>query len=136
MKKIKPVTGVISVLVGIFLLLAAAFLFKCPPMESGAYMNCHNANVAVTVLSGVIVLSGIILIFTENRVVSILLSAIAILAAAVSAIVPGILIDLCMMPEMTCRSVFRPVDVVCAVLILIAAAIQLFAAINDRKSKG
>jgi hypothetical protein len=41
-----------------------------------------------------------------------------------------------MMPEMTCRSVFRPVDVVCSVLILIVASIRFFAVIKDRKSKG
>jgi hypothetical protein len=136
MKKVKLITGIISVLVGIFLFLAAAFLFKCPPMESGAYMNCHKANVAVTVLSGIIVLSGLILTFTDKRVLSILFSAVAILAAVISAIAPGILINLCMMPEMTCRSVFRPVAVVCSVLILIAAFIRFFAAINHGTSKG
>jgi hypothetical protein len=98
-------------------------------------MNCHKANVAVTVLSGIIVLSGLILTFTDKRVLSILFSAVAILAAVISAIAPGILINLCMMPEMTCRSVFRPVAVVCSVLILIAAFIRFFAAINHGTSK-
>jgi hypothetical protein len=136
MKKVTMITNAVSVLVGIFLFLAAAFLFQCPPMESGSYMNCHHANITVAILAGIIVLSGILLIFTDQRVVSVLLSAVSVLAAAVSAIVPGILVHLCMMPEMTCRSVFRPVDVVCSVFLLIAASIRLFAVIKDRKSKG
>jgi hypothetical protein len=65
-------------------------------------------------------------------VVSVWLSAIAVLAAAVSAIIPGILIQLCMMPEMTCRSVFRPVDVACSVFLLIVAAIRFFAVLKDK----
>jgi hypothetical protein len=99
-------------------------------------MNCHKANIAVAVLSGIIVLSGIVLLFTGKRVVSVWLSAVAVLAAMISAITPGILIELCMMPEMTCRSVFRPVDVVCSVLILIVASIRFFAVIKGRKLKG
>jgi hypothetical protein len=128
----KKICNIISILAGAFLFLAAAFLFKCPPMDSGAYMNCHKANIAVTFLSGFLVLSGIVLIFSKKRVVSVWLSAIAVLAAAVSAIIPGILIQLCMMPEMTCRSVFRPVDVACSVFLLIVAAIRFFAVLKDK----
>jgi hypothetical protein len=131
----KKICNILSILAGAFLFLAAAFLFQCPPMESGAYMNCHKANLAVMVLSGLIVLLGIVLMVTGKRAISVWLSAVAVLAAGISAITPGVLIQLCMMPEMTCRSVFRPVDVVCSVLILIVAAVRLFAVIKDGKSK-
>jgi asparagine N-glycosylation enzyme membrane subunit Stt3 len=121
----KKISSILSILVGAFLFLAAVFLFKCPKMESGAYMNCHHANVAVAVLSGLMVLSAVVSMLARKRIVTIVSSAVICVAAVLSAIVPGILIDLCMMPGMTCRAVFRPVDVICSVVILLSAAVRL-----------
>jgi uncharacterized membrane protein len=121
----KTITSVISTLAGIFLFVSAAFLFQCPKMESGAYMNCHKANEAVAVLACLIVVGGIVLIFGKNRKVSIFLSAVVAAVSAVTAIVPGILVGLCMMPGMTCRSIFRPVNLICSAVILLSAAVRL-----------
>jgi hypothetical protein len=121
----KKICNVLWVLGGAFLFVAAAFLFQCPPMESGAYMNCHQANLAVTVLSVVIVASGIGALLTRRRGISISFSGVAVLASGVAAIVPGVLVELCMMPEMTCRAVFRPVDIFCSAVVLLSAAVYL-----------
>jgi uncharacterized membrane protein len=126
----KKLTSVITILAGILLFLASAFLFQCPKMESGAYMNCHKANVAVAVLACLIVVGGIALLFGKKRGILILLSAAVAVAGAVSALVPGVLVQLCMMPGMTCRSIFRPVDVICSAVILLSAAIRLIVEIR------
>jgi uncharacterized membrane protein len=121
----KKMTSVMTILAGIFLFLASAILFQCPKMESGAYMNCHKANEAVAVLACLIVVGGIVLLFGKKRRVLILLSAIVAALSAVSALIPGVLVSLCMMPGMTCRSIFRPVDLICSAVILLSAAVRL-----------
>jgi uncharacterized membrane protein len=130
----KKITSVITILAGIALFLASAFLFQCPKMESGAYMNCHKANEAVAVLACLIVVGGIALLFGKKRGILILLSAVVAVASAVSALVPGVLVQLCMMPEMTCRSIFRPVSIICSAVILLSAAIRLIVEIRGESA--
>jgi uncharacterized membrane protein len=122
----KKICNTISTLAAIFLFAAAAFMFKCPKMESGAYMNCHKANVMVAIISCILIVLNILLFLIKNRNVSSIISGLVILASIVSAIVPGIIISLCMMPEMTCRAIFRPVDVICSILIIAFTAVSLF----------
>jgi hypothetical protein len=122
----KKICNTISTLAAIFLFAAAAFMFKCPKMESGAYMNCHKANVMVAVISSILIVLNIVLFLIKNRNVSTIITGLIIVASVICAIVPGILISLCMMPEMTCRAIFRPVDVICSILIIIFATVSLF----------
>lgn len=131
----KKISSILLTLSAIFLFAAAAFLFQCPKMDNGAYMNCHKANMAVAFISCIIVILGFLLFFMKERIVSILLSGIIALASVISAIVPGIIISLCMMPEMTCRAVFRPVDMICSLLILVFAVINLFISIKKENTK-
>jgi hypothetical protein len=88
--------------------------------------------VTIAVISCIIVILGIALFFIKGRGVSALLSGVSAVAALICALVPGILIQLCMMPEMTCRAVFRPIDIACSIIILVFAVIRLFFVIKEK----
>jgi hypothetical protein len=122
----KKICNAISTLTAIFLFVAAAFMFKCPKMENGSYMNCHKANVIVAVISCILIVLNIILFLIKNRNVSTIITGLIIALSIISAIIPGIIITLCMMPEMTCRAIFRPVDVICSILIIVFATVNIF----------
>jgi hypothetical protein len=122
----KKICNTISTLTAVFLFAAAAFIFKCPKMESGSYMNCHKANVIVAIISVILIILDILLFLIKSRNVSNIISGLIIVASIISAIVPGIIISLCMMPEMTCRAIFRPIDVICSILIIAFTAVSLF----------
>jgi uncharacterized membrane protein len=122
----KKICNTISTLTAVFLFAAATFMFKCPKMESGSYMNCHKANVMVAIISVILIVLNILLLLIKKRNVTNIISSLIILASIISAIVPGIIISLCMMPEMTCRAIFRPVDVICSILIIVFTTVSLF----------
>jgi hypothetical protein len=128
----KKISNIISTAASVFLFASAAFLFQCPPMDNGMYMNCHKANVTVAIISCIIVILGIALFFIKERRASALLSGVSAAAAVICTIVPGTLIQLCMMPEMTCRAVFRPIDIACSIIILVFAVIRLFFVIKEQ----
>jgi hypothetical protein len=128
----KMITSVLSVFAGLFLFLASAFLFQCPQMESGAYMNCHKANVALAVLACLVVVGGLVLLFGKSRKAALLASSLVAAVGVVSALVPGVLVQLCMMPEMTCRALLRPTALVCSVVILLSAVLRLVAEVRGK----
>jgi hypothetical protein len=118
---------VISSLMGLssICLCAASLSMQCSPKEDGTYMNCHKANVTVAVLAALITVIAIILPLikeSRNRRTLLALSAIASLVAAIA---PGILISLCMMPEMTCRAIFRPFAIAISCVIFLFAMVGL-----------
>jgi hypothetical protein len=121
----KKIFNTISTLIAVFLF-AAAFIFKCPKMEDGSYMNCHKANVMVAIISVLLIVLNLLLLIIKNKIASNINSGLVILAGVISAITPKIIINLCMMPEMTCRAIFRPVDIICSILIIVFVAVSLF----------
>ena len=102
------------------------FFSACGAKDDGSFMTCHwaeqavfAAGIALTLMSVIVLIAG-----SDNAGFG---AAVSILAlAGVTAIIPGVLIDLCMMPQMHCHVVMRPaVTVVCA-LIIVTAAVHAF----------
>jgi hypothetical protein len=92
---------------------------QCAPKDDGTYMNCHKANIVVAVLSIVITIIAILLPLIKESMNRCVLLATSAVASLISAITPGIIISLCMMPEMTCRSIFRPFTIAISFMILL-----------------
>jgi hypothetical protein len=105
------------------LLFTVTCVFQCPKTETGTYMNCHKANVAVAVISGVLIVLGILLCVLKSKLTRRILFGISACVSVVCAIVPGTVISLCMMPEMTCRSILRPLDLIFSFLIFLFAGV-------------
>jgi hypothetical protein len=121
MKKISNIIITIATLC----LLSFSFIFQCTPKEDGLYMNCHNANLAVAAISFAIIILSILLFILKNKVVKQVIYVIAALSSVVCGIVPEILVHLCMMPEMTCRALFRPTDIICSSVIFLFSIVGL-----------
>jgi hypothetical protein len=111
---------------------AASLYFQCSPMEDGTYMNCHKANIAVAVLAGVIAVIGILLFVLRGKMVRRILLGVSAVAAVICALTPGIIISLCMMPEMTCRAVLRPIAIIGSVVILLFVIVGFLSEKKER----
>lgn len=120
----KPVTAILILLVSIlFLVGMMTFLSPCGPKEDGTFMSCHQAGMALRILSGAAVIVSAAALFRPAfaRIADILLVIFGIAAI----VIPGNIIHLCMMPEMRCRAVMKPGAMVFAILLIALAAADL-----------
>jgi hypothetical protein len=117
----------ISSVIGIagICLLAASLSLQCSPKDDGTYMNCHRANITVAVISCVIAIIGIVLPLLRNTLHRRILLAVSAIASILCTLVPGVIISLCMMPQMTCRAVFRPFTIAFSCVIFLFAMVGL-----------
>jgi ABC-type uncharacterized transport system permease subunit len=116
----KNVTGIIITFAAL-ILLAVSLIFQCSPMEDGTYMNCHKASLTVAVLSFAIAALGLLSIIVKEEGKKLILLGAAGVISFVNAMIPGIIISLCMMPEMTCRALLRPTTIFCSLIICLSA---------------
>jgi hypothetical protein len=68
----------------------------------------------------------------KNTIVKKIIFVITAILSVICMITPGVLIHLCMMPEMTCRATFRPAAIICSIIILL---FSVFALLFDKKEK-
>ena len=98
-KKIKLTDVIIAILSLLLCIGAATFFQACGPKDDGSWMNCHWAEVTVVSLGAVMTAQGIARFFVAPKIrIGLDISHIAI--SVLTAVVPGILIPLCMMNTM------------------------------------
>ena len=101
------------------------FLKPCGPKEDGTWMHCHTAGQILLAAScAMLVVSLLSLLLREGAATYILSVLLFVLSAAVL-LIPGIVISLCMMPEMRCRAIMRPGSAVFAVLMILLGILDL-----------
>jgi hypothetical protein len=61
-----------------------------------------------------------------------ILLGVSAVAAVICALTPGIIISLCMMPEMTCRAVLRPIAIIGSVIILLFVIVGFLSEKKER----
>lgn len=94
-------------------------------------MACHWAQHAVTAFGVLLSVMALAALLIPDRKVKAGVELAATLTAVLTALVPGVVINLCMMDTMRCVSVFRPFTILFASLT--AAAALLSAILNLRK---
>ena len=125
---IRKINGFDAIL---FVLSAALFagvltvFAPCGAKEDGGWMTCHWAGNAVAGVAAVLTALAIMRLFVKDTKARLGLSAAMIPVALLSALFPGRLISLCMMPAMRCRAVMSPAVTVLSVLIIAAASIDV-----------
>ena len=125
---IRKINGFDAIL---FVLSAALFagvltvFAPCGAKEDGGWMTCHWAGNAVAGVAAVLTALAIMRLFVKDTKARLGLSAAMITAALLSALFPGRLISLCMMPSMRCRTVMSPAVTVLSILIIAAASIDI-----------
>lgn len=94
-------------------------------------MACHWAQNAVTALGVLLSVMAIAALIIPDRKVKAGVELAATLTAVLTALVPKVVINLCMMDTMRCVSVFRPFTILFASITAVAALLS--AILNLRK---
>ena len=123
-QKINALDVILFVLSAILLLGVLTVFAPCGAKEDGGWMTCHWAGNAVAGAAAVLTALAVMRIFAKDGKAQSWLSAAMIPTALLSALIPGRLIALCMMPSMRCRAVMSPAVTVLSVLLIAAAAID------------
>ena len=84
----------------------------CGPMEDGSFMTCHWAGQTVKAVSAVAAVLAVAHALLKDHKTK-------------AAMVPGVLINLCMMEDMMCRAHTRPWTIILSVLLVAASAADL-----------
>ena len=116
------------ILLGLSVLLTIGsftFMAPCGPHEDGSFMACHWAGRAVLGLGMVLVAMSIVHIITGNNSVKTGISVGLISVSVLSALIPGIFINICKMDTMRCVSVMRPVDMIISFVITGVAVVDI-----------
>ena len=95
-------------------------------------MTCHWAGQAVTGVAALLAVLATVRFFLADSRAKLGLDLAVIPTAMLAALIPGRLINLCMMHDMRCRAVMRPAVIVFSVLLIAAALVDL---LMQRKKK-
>ena len=98
----------------------------CAKTEEGNWMNCHNAQLYVFVVSIIIAVISIAAAFVKSSKLKICLGIVAIVLAIITALLPGVLVHLCMMTTMRCHSLMRPSVIILCLLFIVFELINGF----------
>jgi hypothetical protein len=133
MKKI-DLRGIIIFVLSVVLTVGVKLLFHaCGAKDDGSYMSCHWAEQAVFGVGIVLVLMSAIHIAVRKTDTKKGVSLAIIPAALLNVFIPNILINLCMMSDMRCRSIMKPA--VSVIGIIIAAVAVIDAVMLNKESK-
>ena len=131
----KPsITDMILLILSLALCIGVKCLFHaCAPKEDGSWMACHWAEQSIFAAAlGMNITAA--LRFFLNRSARIGAGLAIGVTAAVTAIVPGLLIRLCMMNDMRCHAVMRPASIILCVLIVVCVTVDMVRAGKEERA--
>ena len=125
---------IIILIICLVITFGVEFIFRsCGAQEDGGYMACHWAQQAVMAAGIILTVQAAALVCTSDKKIQQIISLTIAGGAIVTALIPNIMINLCMMPTMHCNAVMRPWTIVCCVVLFIVCVIN--AVINLLKAK-
>ncbi|MBF1684669.1 MAG: DUF4418 family protein, partial [Selenomonas sp.] len=92
----------------------------------GRWMVCHWAGEALTGVAAVLFVISLLHALIPRAQIKMGLSLAMIPAAALAFLLPGTMIDLCMMETMRCHVIMQPAVTVIAVLNIVLSAVYLW----------
>lgn len=119
-------------IISLLICIGSFTFFPACPVHDDAIMACHWAQNAVTALGVLLSVMSLAAVVIPDRKLKAGLELAATLTAVLTALVPGIVINVCKMSSMHCVSTFRPFTILFASL---AAVIALLSAILNLKRK-
>ncbi|MBR0171492.1 MAG: DUF4418 family protein [Lachnospiraceae bacterium] len=139
MKKNNPASVIDVIILLLCLLLTAGIklvFHACAPKEDGSWMTCHWAEQAVFAIGVAMVIQALALLLYDRQgkhgVKAGISFALAI-QGIICAVLPGILINLCMMQDMRCHTLMRPAVIV---LCILTAACAIAGCVRHRAQCG
>ena len=121
MKRLKiNAADIINIVLSLLLTVGSLTFFKSSCM---ADMHCHQVNTVITGIGGGLLALSVITLAVRGQAKAIL-AFLSAAVAAVEALVPGVILSLCMMPQMSCRAVMRPWTMLLSVAIAVVSLIN------------
>ena len=121
------ITDVLLVLVsGTFLVGMRTFLLPCAQQADGKWMVCHWAGEALTGVSALLFVLALLHAAIPRAGIKAGLDLAMIPAAVLAFLLPGQMIDLCMMETMRCHTVMQPAARAIAVVTIVLACLDLY----------
>jgi len=117
---------ILLILSGLFVAGIHTFFAPCGPKEDGSWMVCHWAGQAEVAFSFVLFLISLAHAFIPNSLIKTGLSIAMIPTALAAALLPGNLINLCMIKTMRCHTIMHPAVILVCVLIILCAGLDIF----------
>ena len=116
----KPkLTDIVLLLLSLALCLGVKLVFHaCGMKEDGSYMNCHWAEQAVFAVSAGLTITSVFRLFLDRKAKAGAALAMSV-TAAVTALIPGACIRLCMMDTMRCHAIMRPGVIILSGLLML-----------------
>lgn len=120
------VTDIVFLAASLIFLLGIRFAFgPCGPKEDGSWMLCHWAGNVLMGLAAVLVVLAILHILSAQSAVKLGLSLGAIPVSVLAWLIPGKLIQMCMMQDMRCHTVMTPAVTLCAGVMIVIAVVDI-----------
>lgn len=132
MKLKSLIPEIILLILSLLICIGSFTFFSACPVNGDTVMACNWAQNAVTALGALLSAISLAAVVIPDRKLKAGLELSATLTAILMAVVPGIVINVCMMNSMRCVSTFRPFTILFASLAAVAA---LFGAILNLKRK-
>lgn len=135
MKNIKA-TDILLLICSLILCFGTAFLFTaCKMKDDSSYMTCHWAQIIVVGLGAVLSVTNLTRLFIPRSAgTGIDISNIAV--AVLAALMPQMIIPMCMMHTMRCHAVMRPAVIIVSVIIILISVIDMMITVNSRGEQG
>ena len=133
---LQNIVGIVLLVITVMLFVGSlTFLKTCCPKEDGSWMTCHWAGQAIVGVSCFLLVLALANLIMKNRRGKIGVS-VGILANAVLAIlIPGRLIDTCMMSDMHCNAITKPSVTVFGVVIIIVTIVNIWSAKGHKENR-
>jgi uncharacterized membrane protein len=130
--KSKPTAGIIAIMLGTLIALIPQIIFPvCTNMLELAngktlFMKCHWSAMA-ELLAGILIMSGgILIIVFKNRDTRIALSIMLFLFGLTALLIPTVVIGMCEMATMACRTGTEPALIVVSVITMVVGIGNVF----------
>ena len=137
MKKLSfSIIDIVFLLLSLMLCVGTAFVFHaCGPKPDGSWMNCHWAEHVVIALGAVFVVLSVARICMRSTTLKAGCTLAFVPLAVVTALVPKVLVPLCMMKDMRCHTVMRPAVFVLSVLLALLSLATVIVELKKGASK-
>ena len=130
----KNILEIVPAIIAVLSAAGVMTIFRaCGKTGEGTWMNCHNAQLYVFVVSLIIAAISIAAAFVKSSKLKMCLGIVAIVLAIITALIPGVLVHLCMMTTMRCHSLMRPSVIILCVLVIIFELINVFFILRKEK---
>ena len=133
-KTLPMLLAVVLLALSLCLTIGVKFVFHACPMmgnEMGKVMPCHWAEQAVFTTGIVLVVMSLLLFIFKNKGEKVAISACMIPVTIASMLFPQTIINLCMKPDMMCRTHMRPGVIGVSIALLVVECINVI--INLKK---